>query len=350
MDKYLEEMNAMLSKYNAMSVGECPFTPDLQRVIDYVSEEKKRLNMVFQFDGVDVGMGKGFKYFTTPFNYTLSDVKNAICRTQSVLDGSDAWTTTFIENHDQARSVSRFGNDSPQWRSRSAKMLAMLYASLSGTLFVYQGQELGMVNLPPKISIEEYKDVDTINFYEEIKQRHAGDPATQAQYVKTLQHLARDHARTPMQWSAAKNVGFTSDDTQPWMIANPSAQEGINVAAETQDKDSVLNFWRQMIQTRKANSDVMVHGNFRLLDAENAKVMTFLKQSSISQRKLLVVCNFSDEPNTLPSIPGVDSAKSHVLLTNIEEGEENIRTDSPLGEQSLSTTLEAWEGRMYLLT
>lgn len=104
--------------------------------------------MVFQFDVVDVGQGKTTKYNTVPFNYTLNDFKEAIARTQGLIVGTDAWTTSFVENHDQARSVSRFGDDSAQWRERSGRMLALLFASLSGTLFVYQGQEIGMINMP----------------------------------------------------------------------------------------------------------------------------------------------------------------------------------------------------------
>lgn len=114
----------------------------------YVSAAQKRLSMVFQFDVVDVGQGKQTKYNTTPFNYTLQDLKDAIARTQGLIEGTDAWTTSFVENHDQARSISRFGNDSPQWRERSAQMLALLFGSLSGTLYIYQGQEIGMINMP----------------------------------------------------------------------------------------------------------------------------------------------------------------------------------------------------------
>lgn len=104
--------------------------------------------MVFQFDVVDIGQGKQTKYNTTPFNYTLQDLKDAIGSTQALLNGTDAWTTSFVENHDQARSISRFGDDSPQWREKSGRMLALLFGCLSGTLFVYQGQEIGMINMP----------------------------------------------------------------------------------------------------------------------------------------------------------------------------------------------------------
>lgn len=127
MNEILSEMGAILNKYNAMSVGECPHTPDINTVVGYVGASAKRLNMVFQFDVVDVGQGRVFKYDTTPFAYKLTDLKKAIKATQSFLTNTDGWTTSFIENHDQGRCVSRFGDDSPQWRERSAKMLALLF-------------------------------------------------------------------------------------------------------------------------------------------------------------------------------------------------------------------------------
>lgn len=136
MHEFLAEMNAILCKYDAMTVGECPHTPDPKRVLQYVSAKEKQLNMVFQFDVVDVGMGSVFKYQTTPFAFKLDDIKAAIGRTQGIITGTDAWTTVFMENHDQARSISRFGNDSPQWRVRSGKMLALMLSALSGTLYV----------------------------------------------------------------------------------------------------------------------------------------------------------------------------------------------------------------------
>lgn len=199
MNEYLSEMNAVLAPYDAMSVGECPFTPDRNTVVGYVSSRQKRLNMVFQFDAVDVGQGKVFKYQTEPFAYVLQDLKEAVARTQSLLCGTDAWTTAFIENHDQARSISRFGDDSPQWRERSGKMLSLLFAALSGTLFIYQGQEIGMINMPVEWPIEEYKDVDSSNYYSMVAQRSNNDPQELAKAKASLQHLARDHARTPMQ-------------------------------------------------------------------------------------------------------------------------------------------------------
>ncbi|KAI5256312.1 alpha-glucosidase [Aureobasidium subglaciale] len=336
MDEYLGEMNAILSRYNAMSVGECPFTPDPARVLGYVSEKEARLNMVFQFDSVDVGMGSVFKYMTKPFNYTLADVKSAIGRTQKLIDGTDGWTTSFIENHDQARSISRFGNDSPQWRSRSGKMLAMLFASLSGTLFMYQGQEIGMINIPQDWPIEEYKDVDTINYYAEVGRRNPNDPGAQISAKAALQNLARDHARTPMQWSSEVNAGFTSDSAKPWMKANTSAQEGINVADESRDSSSVLDFWKQMLKLRKTYSDCLIHGGYKLVDGDNPTVFSFTKSSTAGHFKALVICNFSSKESELPLIEDLDAAE--LIFDNVSETQAGARS-----------TLQPWEGRLYIV-
>lgn len=330
MNEYLSEMNAILSRYNAMTVGECPFTPDIETVIEYVGASNKRLNMVFQFDVVDVGIGKVFKYQTSPFAYKLHDFKDAIARTQGLLDGTDAWTTSFIENHDQARCISRYGDDSPEWRERSGKMLSLLFASLSGTLFVYQGQEIGMINMPPEWPIEEYKDVDSSNYYRMVAERSDNDSTELAKAQASLQHLSRDHARTPMQWNANTNGGFTDDSVETWMRVNTSTAE-INVARQAGEKDSVLAFWRHMLQFRKENADVLIHGRFELVDEENEKVLSFVKHGK--GRSALVVCNFSSDSSDLPSVCG--TGKKDMVLNNVPHQEEE--------------KLSPWEGRVYML-
>ncbi|KAK3075019.1 hypothetical protein LTR53_002054 [Teratosphaeriaceae sp. CCFEE 6253] len=332
MNEILSEMNAILSRYNAMSVGECPFTPELSTVLDYVGAGSKRLNMVFQFDVVDVGQGSVFKYQTTPFAYKLQDLKRAVDRTQSLITGTDGWATSFVENHDQARSVSRFGDDSPQWRERSAKMLALLFGSLSGTLFVYQGQELGMINMPPDWPIEEYKDVDTINYYRMVEERSGSDPAELSSAHAALQHLARDHARTPMQWTAAApNAGFTDEGVVPWMRANTSAKQ-INVRDQVARKDSPFAFWRRVLLMRRQYNAFLVHGEFELVDAEDEQVFSFVKRSG--ERSVLVTCNFSSKRGALPKILN-GCRKVNVLLSNVETHHDDL--------------LEPWEGRVCLL-
>ena len=330
-------MNAILARYDAMSVGECPFTPDRATVVDYVSSKQKRLNMVFQFDAVDVGQGKVFKYGTTPFNYKLVDLKDAIVRTQGLLNGTDAWTTSFIENHDQARSISRFGDDSLQWRERSGKMLAMLFSSLSGTLFVYQGQEIGMINMPPSWSIDEYKDVDSKNYYGMVAERSKFDPKRLSDAHASLQHLARDHARTPMQWTASRNGGFADERVVPWMRVNTSTLDGVNVAQQTADKTSVLAFWRHMLQLRKSNEDTFVDGAFELIDRVNEQVFSYVKHGP--QRSTQVSCNFSGRCGSSPVYPTM--RRKQLLLSNV--GGLVTQSDD-------DGVLQPWEGRIYVLT
>jgi oligo-1,6-glucosidase len=345
MDEYLGEMNAILSRYDAMSVGECPNTPDPKRVFGYVSEKAAKLNMVFQFDSVDVGIGSVSRYSTEPFNYTLGDVKNAICRTQSLIGEGDAWTTSFIENHDQARSISRYGDDSAQWRNRSGKMLAMLFASLSGTLFIYQGQEIGMINMPTDWSMAEYKDVDSINCYAEVMRNNGKDLEALAYTRAALQHLSRDHARTPMQWTSHVNAGFTGEGVTPWMRVNTSAQEGINVSDELNDESSVLNFWREMLHLRQKFSKVFIHGTFELLDQANPDVLSFTKTCRESKSKVLVVCNFSDSESKLPLIKTLNTSKAELLLNNLSElGPSDVRAQKVSGVGPL----QPWESRTYL--
>ena len=331
MNEFLSEMDTILRRYDAMTVGECPFTPDQNTVLGYVGASKKRLNMVFQFDVVDIGQGKVFKYQTTPFAYTLGDLKDAISRTQGLIRGTDAWTTSFVENHDQARCVSRFGNDSPQWRERSAKMLALLFASLSGTLFIYQGQEIGMINMPSDWPIEEYKDVDSINYYQMVANQSNNNPTELASAKAALQHLSRDNARTPMQWDASKNGGFTTENVEPWMRVNTSTKE-INVEQQRLSQDSVLSFWKQMLATRKAWSDMLVHGQFELVDHGNEKVFSFFKHGKSGSA--LVMCNFSSSPVQIPRLELEKERKVilHNLIGTIEE-----------------SVLAPWEGRIYAL-
>ena len=135
----------VFSKYDVMTVGELPHTPDPEQVLGYVDAKHRQLNMVFQFDLVDLGQGKILKYISE--EYTLPDFKHAVGRWQDFVDGTNGWTTVFAENHDQGRSISRFASDVPEYRSKSGKLLAMLLASLTGTLYIYQGQEIGMVNI-----------------------------------------------------------------------------------------------------------------------------------------------------------------------------------------------------------
>lgn len=326
MHEFLREMNAVMEEYDAMTVGECPCTPDMDKVKKYVSASERQLSMVFQFDVVDIGQGM-YKYQTVPFNWRFPDFKAAVERTQSISIGGDCWTTAFLENHDQARAVSRFGRDTPEFRNASAKMLALMLASLTGTLNVYQGQEIGMANAPLSWDIEEYKDLDSINYYEMVRKRTGGDKNALEDAKIALQHLARDHSRLPMQWDSSTNGGFS--EAKPWMRANDDYPE-VNVASQQDNPQSVLSFWKAMLKLRKANLGVLAHGDFKLLDRDDMNIFAYTK--TFDNQQALVVLNFSTKKQPY-SIP--EDFKSAELLAG-------TRGDATGAEW------EPFEGRIYL--
>jgi alpha-glucosidase len=331
--EYLREMNDVLSKYDAMTVGECPNTHTLDGVLRYVSAAEKQLSMVFQFDLVDLGMGKDYKFLTTFPGWTLRDLKSAVKSTQDIIKGTDAWTTVFMENHDQGRSVTRFGSDkTPELRVRSAKMLAMMQSTLSGTQFIYQGQEIGMVNAPKEWTIDEYKDIDSTNYYQMTSKITNNDPVELANAMASLQHLARDHSRLPMQWSADANAGFSpSSSVKPWMRPHDNYLE-LNVKLQETDDTSVLSFWKQMTRLRKEYADAMVFGEFEILDEPNQSVFTYSKKGQ--NKSLLVVLNFSDKAQKFEKPDTLKGGNWKLLVGNVEDPSEE---------------LQAFEGRVILI-
>lgn len=284
--------------------------------------------MVFQFDVVDIGQGP-YKFQTTPFNYTLPSLKAAIERTQNLKRGNDGWTTVFLENHDQSRSISRFTSDKPEHRVACGKLLALMMAALSGTLFVYQGQEIGMVNFPLEWDMDEYKDVDSTNYYKMVADRSNNSPSELASAKTALQHLARDHARIPFSWSSDPNAGFSP--TKPWMRAHDDAAL-CNARQQQSDKTSVLAFWKRVLQLRRQQNDLFVHGDFDVVDMENEKIFMFTKVWGA--KRAFVVLNFTDKEQELELPEQVRSGKMEFLVSSIDGEREG--------------NLAPWEGRVYL--
>lgn len=185
-----------------------------------------------------------------------------------------------------------------------------------------------MINIPKDWPIEEYKDVECGNYYRMVAKRSSNDPTQLAGAHAAIQHLARDNARTPMQWnSSLPNGGFTTPEATPWMRVNTHTQE-INIAQQLGDKDSVMAFWRRMLEIRKEHNDLLVHGDYKVVDPSNEKVYSFVKEWS--GQKALVVCNFSGEGRELPKEA---EGYSKLIVSNID-----IRGDA----------LEPWEGRIYI--
>ncbi|UZJ54096.1 hypothetical protein CBS101457_003416 [Exobasidium rhododendri] len=299
---YLKEMGQIFKQYDAMTVGELPHTCDVSKVEEYVSLAREELSMVFQFDGVDLGRKATDKFTAVP--YKLGQLKGLTSKWQKMMSGhSDSWTTSFIENHDQGRSVSRFADDSLPHQRESAKMMAMYVLCQSGTPFVFQGQELGMTNIPLDWPESDYLDVNTINYLRKIRAEGVSEERIKKQLWPNINRVARDNARTPMQWSDEEHAGFST--STPWMRVNENYKR-INAAQQLDDPDSVFHFWQRMIALRKEHMDLFTYGDFDLHEPCNESVFSFVKTATSGQ-KALVLLNFStdDHPVTLP--PGLEA-------------------------------------------
>lgn len=278
--KYLQEMNEqVLSKYDIMSVGETAgVTTDQAK--KYAGEDTNELNMVFQFEHVESD-GKYGKW--TDEKFPLTTLKEIMSRWQTELYGK-AWNSLFWDNHDQPRAVSRFGNDSPQYRETSAKMLATCLHMMQGTPYIYQGEELGMTNYPFQ-NMKEFRDIESFNAYNEwCKSGHLSHET----FWPCLTFKSRDNARTPMQWDTSKHAGFTA--ATPWIAVNPNYTQ-INAKAQTADQNSVFHYYKKLITLRKQHP-IIVYGSYELLLKESEQIFAYTR--TLEQEKLLVVCNFTD--------------------------------------------------------
>lgn len=275
--EYLREMNEkVLSKYDVMTVGEMPgVTPGWAR--QYTGESRNELNMVFQFEHVSLDNGPNGKWDLKPLD--LYDLQTNLTKWQNELD-EVGWNSLYFNNHDQPRSVSRFGNEG-EHREKSAKMLATLLHMMKGTPYVYQGEEIGMTNVRFS-SIEEYRDIETLNFYKEA----LNDGWTEEMALESIYAKGRDNARTPMQWDPSEHGGFT--DGTPWIKVNPNYND-INVEKALKDPDSVFHYYKKLIELRKEN-EIIVYGRYNLILDHHPEVYAYTR--TLGNQILLVLCNF----------------------------------------------------------
>ena len=300
--KYLREMNEkVLSRYDLMTVGETSgVTTELAK--QYAGEDAHELNMVFQFEHVE-GDGKYGKW--TDEKIPLTTLKKNLSRWQTALYGK-AWNSLFWDNHDQPRAVSRFGDDRPQYREASAKMLATCLHMLQGTPYIYQGEELGMTNYPFR-SPEDFRDIESINAYREW----CGEGSVSHEvFWPCITFKSRDNARTPVQWDSSPQAGFTTGT--PWMAVNPNYKE-INAKAATADPDSVFHYYRKLIALRK-KYPVIVYGKYEEMMADSEELFVYTR--TLDGEKLLVVCSFCNQ-ETAFTIPG-EFAGASCLISNTE--------------------------------
>lgn len=300
---FLEEMvKNTIANYDAMTVGEGPGI-SFEESKKYVDPDGKRLNMLFHFDHMFIDHGSGGKFDPKPFDFL--QFKKTFTKWDKIVQHG-GWPAIFLGNHDFARVVSRWGNDQ-DYHEASAKAIALLLLTLRGTTYIYQGDEIGMTNVPFQ-EIGEYRDLETLNAYRELKAEN-GDAE---RFMDGVRAQGRDNARTPIQWTNEKNGGFSK--TTPWIGANPN-YDSINVADQKDNPDSILNFYRKAIQIRKSNS-TLVYGEFELLQEDHPRLFAYRRQDR--NGSFLVIINFSEDtqPLTLES-----DQSGEVILSNYSEAE-----------------------------
>lgn len=347
--EFIHEMQTqVLAPYGAVSVGELSNTPHPKQVLPYVSAASQELDMVFEFSMIRLGTGNLFhgKYNYQPF--PLSALKQHVATWQTFIEGTDGWHTVFCENHDNGRAVSRFGDDStPEMWEASAKAIALWQVTLTGTIFLYQGQEIGMRNMPASWGIEEYKDVESLGFYKEAIE--GGDQEKVDTILHGLQILARDHSRIPFQWDASPHAGFTDAGAEPWMRVHDE-YPSLNASKQLEDPESVLGFYQAALRLRKEYRDLFIHGTFKLLQAEDEALFIYLKESEKDtgpgtdgeRRKALVVMNFTSQRQRCPDIGGLlgsSRGREKLLFSTRRENQTAVGS----GEE-----LAPWEGRVYV--
>ncbi|MCP8969179.1 glycoside hydrolase family 13 protein [Ectobacillus ponti] len=308
--EFLQEMNReVLARYDIMTVGEMPgATTDL--AIQYTAPERKEVNMVFTFEHMDLDSAPGGKWNLKPLN--LLDLKDNLTKWQTALHDK-GWNSLYWNNHDQPRIVSRFGNDR-EHRVEAAKMLATCLHMMQGTPYIYQGEEIGMVNVQ-FTDLSDYRDIETLNMYRErLSQGYVHEDIMKSIYVK-----GRDNARTPMQWDDSENAGFTTGE--PWIRVNPRYTE-INAKQALADENSIFYHYQRLIALRK-EMEIITFGEYRLLHRDHPAVFAY--ERVLGDEKLIVLCNFSSEPQELDDEELLaEMRQAEVLLENLERREASL--------------------------
>ena len=322
LDEYLGEFRRVTDNYDCMTVGEAPMmTPKL--ALRFIKEgASQKLNMMFNFQHMEADC---FMIGWVPAPFNLRKLKRVYNNWQTKIYGI-AWNANYIENHDQPRIISRYGSE--KYRVESGKMLATMYICQSGTPFIYQGQEIGMLNIKlPEIDM--YADIQTRDAYKLFRKLLFPHSVT----MKIANRASRDNARTPVQWSAEKNAGFTTAE-KPWFYVNPNFTD-INVEAAEKDENSILNYYRKLLKFRKEN-EVCIYGDFKLHYKSSRKL--FVYERNYEGKRMLVVNSFCEQPVYFSAPQGFDLSKGKLVLSNYAV------TDNSLN----SFMTKPYETRVYL--
>jgi oligo-1,6-glucosidase len=322
--EFLQEMNReVLSKYDIMTVGETPGVTPKEGIL-YTDPSRHELNMVFQFEHVGLDSGPGGKWDIRP--WSLADLKKTMTKWQKELEGK-GWNSLYLNNHDQPRAVSRFGDDG-KYRVESAKMLATFLHMMQGTPYIYQGEEIGMTNVRFP-SIEYYRDIETLNMYKERVEEYGEDPQ---KVMEKIYYKGRDNARTPMQWDDSENAGFTTGT--PWIPVNPNYKE-INVKEALADPNSVFHYYKKLIQLRKQH-DIIVYGTYDLILEDDPYIYAYTR--TLGNEKLIVITNFSEKTPVFRLPDDITYKTKELLISNYDVDET---------EELKEIRLRPWEARVY---
>ena len=293
--EYLQEMNReVLSRYDAMTVGEGAGVT-IDQALKFVDPARRELNMMYYFEGINLGYLPGQWGVPDPKGYSLVDFKTLYSRWNDVF-AERGWGTIYLGNHDQPRMVTRWGDDRPQFRELSSKMLTTFLLTMRATPYYYAGDELGMTNIRFE-HIEDYRDIDSINKYRHLKEQ-GGDLKG---FLESQKLTARDNGRTPFQWNAESQGGFTTGSS--WLKVNPNYPV-LNAAVQEGDPLSPLNYFRTLTKLRKAEP-ALVYGDYALVDKDNPDVYAYTR--TLGRDRFLVLLNFKSHDaraNLAGLVPG----------------------------------------------
>ena len=307
--EYLQEMRQKaLNNADTITVGECSGVT-LEEAKKYARSDEKELNMVFQFEHMDVDSDEKAGKWTTR-KMDLRNLKKILTRWQKGLQDI-AWNSLYWENHDQPRSVSRFGNDSDEYREISAKMLATCIHMMQGTPYVYQGEELGMTNCPFN-TLDNFRDLESINAFHELTEQ---GKMTEEDMMAAIGYKGRDNARTPMQWDDSAYAGFST--TNPWIMVNPNYTK-INAKDQVNREDSVFKYYQKLIKLRH-ESELIVYGTYDLILDDDKDIYAYIH--TLGDEKLIVYCNFSE--NTREVELPEEFTNGKVLISNYIDAKVN---------------------------
>lgn len=301
--EYMQELNRdVLSKYNVATVAEA--MGDVDRVMKFVDEGRKELNMAYYFEATELGYLPNEYKMPDPAGWDLVEWKKIYEKWTKAFD-EKGWGTMYLANHDQPRMLTRWGDDRKEFRDVSSKLLTTLILTMKGTPFYYYGDEIGMNNIKFD-KLEDYNDIELKTNYQQVKAK-GGD---MKRFLEGMKISSRDNGRTPMQWDANNQSGFSAGT--PWLKVNPNYTE-VNVQVQEKDANSILNYFRKMAALKKSNQ-TLIYGDWNLVDEANKDIFAYTR--SLYGETLLVMLNFRDQTKT--ANVNFDLSKAEVLIGNYE--------------------------------